>query len=138
MAPTFTHGKGAFFSVTSATGGTINFSSGLDDCTLSRQLDTAEVTTFGDNDRNYIVGLRGADFSISGHFSSTHTKKLDPLLGHSTIPQFVYGPQGTSSGSRKYTGGCIMTSLEYHSPVDDKVDMGIDFIVTGAITSTSY
>lgn len=136
--PTFVHGKGSFFSITSSTGGTINLSSGIDDASFPRTVETAEVTTFGDNDKFYIVGLRDATISIAGHFNSSHAKKLEVLAGWSTQPTFVYAPEGTAAGSRKYTGKCILTSFEASGSASDKVSMSVDFQCSGAITSTNY
>lgn len=138
MAPVFRHGKGSFFSLTSATGGVINYSSGIDDCSLARKLDTPDVTTFGDNDKSYIVGLRDASFSVAGIFSSTHVKKLDALLGSTAGGAFVYGPEGTASGGRKYTGSSILTGYDVKSPVGGRVALTFSLQCSGAITSTSY
>lgn len=138
MAPTFKHGKNAFFSVTSATGGTINLSSGLDDISFPRTADSAETTVFGLGDRRNIAGIRDASVSVSGHFSSTHDAKLPAMLGHSTTLNYIYGPAGNSTGLRKYTGGCILTSYEISSPVGDKVSMKLEFQGSGAVTATAF
>lgn len=136
MAPLFRHGKGTFFSITSATGGTINLSSGIDSASLARSLDTAEVTHFQQNDKVYIPGLRDHTFSVSGHFSSTHTAKLDALIGSTSGGAYVYGPDGsTAAGRRKYTGSALVTGLTYDTPVGDKVSMSIDLQGSGAVTA---
>lgn len=140
MAPTFRHGKGANFWLDNASGTLVGFSSGVDDVTLSRSMDAAEVTTFGDNDKNYIVGLRGATISVSGHFASTYAEILDALLG-STLASlsFEYSPDGSTAVARHLLKGeCLMTGLEYGSPVSDKVGMSFDLLVTGAVTSTNH
>ena len=138
MAPTFRHGRDARFSITTTTGGTIQLSSGLNELTLSRSMDTAEVTTFGLNDKQYVVGLRDASFKAAGNFASTYDKKLQPLLGWSSGTNFVYGPESTASGRRKYTGKAHITSLEISSPAADMVGISMEFQVTGAITSTNF
>lgn len=140
MAPTFRHGKGANFKLDNASGTLVNFSSGLDDVTVSRSLDPAEVTTFGDNDRNFIPGLRTGTISCSGHFASTYAEILDALLGLSSASlTFEYSPDGSTAASRHLlTGECWMVSLEYSAPVDDKVSMSFELQVTGAVTSTNH
>lgn len=138
MAPTFRHGKGAYFALTSSTGGTINASSGVDDSSLERAVETAEVTTYGDDDKVYLSGLRDATIPFSGHFASTYAKKFDPMLGHSTGTTFTWGPEGNSTGRRKYTGKAIITELSYEVPVDDKVSMSGSLQVSGPITSTNF
>lgn len=140
MAPVFRHGKGANFWLDNAAGSLIGLSSGVDDVTISRSLDTAEVTTFGDNDKNYIPGLRGATISVSGHFASTYAEILDALLGLSSASlSFEYSPDGSTAAARHLLKGeCWMTGLEYGSPVSDKVGMSFDLLVTGAVTSTNH
>src|SRR5581483_2627322 len=138
MAPTFRHGKNAFFSVTSATGGTINLSSGIDDVKFSRKMNPADVTHFGNNDKNYIVGLRDTTLSLTGIFSSTPAKNLDALLGSTSGGTFIYGPESTATGRRKFTGSSWLTGLDYEAPVADKVKLALNFQVTGAVTSTNF
>lgn len=138
MAPTFRSGKGAYFSITSATAGTINLSSGLDDASLARVAQALKVTTFGDNDENYIPGLRDATIKLSGHFASTYEEKLFPLLGSTAGGNWVYGPESTANTRRKYSGASVVTGVTIGSPVADKVSMSIDLQCSGAITATTF
>ena len=138
MAIEHRHGKSAFFSCSDASGSTFTLSSGLDDLGFDRSLDTAEVTTFGENDRTYLVGLRGATMSFSGHFNSTQANRLDAMLGHSTSATCGYGPGGNTSGYHKYEFSANLTQLAIGSPVGDKVSMSGSFQITGAVTSTNF
>ena len=138
MAPSFRSAKNAFFSITSATGGTINLSSGLDDASLDRMANALDVTTFGDNDKNYIAGLRDANISLSGHFASTYEEKLYPLLGSTAGGSWVYGPESTSNTRRKYSGASVVTQVTIGTPVDGKADMSVKLQVSGAITATTF
>lgn len=138
MAPIFRHGRTAVFSLTSATGGAVVFSSGMDDSELARQVDTAEVTTFGDTDKSYLPGLRDKTFSMSGHMSSTHAEKLDAMWGHSTGTTCSYSPTSTSTGNRLYTGSGILTSYSVSAPVGDKVSVSVEVQGSGTWTSTKH
>lgn len=140
MPPTFRHGKNAYFDFTSSTGGTVNASSGLDDSGLERMVETAEVTTYGKGDKVYLSGLRDATVNVSGHFASTHARKIDPLLGWSSGTNWTYGPHGNSTGVsyRKYTGNAHITNYKIGSPIGDKVSFSLDLQVSGAITSTNF
>ena len=138
MAPTFRHAKDAFFSLTSATGGTITCSSGFDDLALKRTVDTAEVTTYAEDDKVYLAGLRDGTIPFAGNFSSTHEKKFAALLGHSTRPTFIYGPESNSTGRRKYTGKSILTSLDVSSPIGGRIAVAGTLQLSGAITSTVF
>lgn len=136
--PTFRSGKNAFFSLTSATGGTINYSSGLDDASIERAAAALPVTTFGDSDEVFIAGLRGGSLSLSGIFASTYEEKLSALLGHTTTPQWVYGPESTSNTRRKLSGGAILTGFSIGSPAGDRVGMSFNLVLSGAVTSTTF
>ena len=138
MAPTFRSGKSGFFSITSSTGGTVNLSSGLDDASLDRVAAALKVTTFGDSDEVYIAGLRGATLSLSGHFASTYEEKLSAMLGHTTTPQWIFGPESTSNTRRKYSGGAVVTGVTVNGAVDDKVSMSVSLQCSGAITATTF
>lgn len=140
MAPTFRHGKTAvlFFATAGSTSGAIRMSSGFNDSGLERSVETAEVTAYGDSDKRFLAGLRDAKTSLKGNFSSTHVKKFDAMLGNSTGGYFIYAPESTTSGRRKYKGAVIIDSLKVGSPVGDKVGLEIGLQWTGAITSTNW
>lgn len=138
MAPTFRSGKGGFFSITSATGGTINLSSGLDQASLDRMANALDVTTFGDSDKNYIAGLRDAKISLSGTFASTYEEKLYPLLGSTAGGAWVYGPESSANTRRKYSGSSVVTQVTIGGAVDDKVNMSVSLQVSGVIVATTF
>ena len=138
MAPSFRSAKSGYFSLTSATGGVINYSSGVDNVSLSRSVQDLVVTSFGDNDHVRIAGLRDASVSVSGHFASTYEEKLSAALGHSTTLSWVYGPESTSNTRRKLSGSAILTGFTIGGSVDGKVDMSFDLACSGAITATTF
>ena len=139
MAVTFRHGKGANLKIANAAGSMVNLSSGIDDMSIDRSLDTSEVSSFGDNDKSYIAGLRGATISFSGMFASTHAEILDGIFGHTTNPGFEFSPDGsTAAGRHLLTGTGILTSLNYGAKVDDRVTLSGEFLVSGAVTSTNH
>lgn len=138
MAPTFRSGKSAFFSLTSATGGTINLSSGLTDASMDRVAQALKVTTFGKNDEVYIPGLRDATLKLTGIFASTYEEKLFPLLGSTSGGAWVMGPESTANTRRKYSGASVVTNVTIGAPVGDKVTMSVDLQCSGTITSTTF
>ena len=138
MAPSFRSAKSGYLTVSSATGGVINYSSGVDNVSLSRSVADLVVTTFGDNDVVRIAGLRDASISVSGHFASTYEEKLSAALGHSTTLSWVYGPESTSNTRRKLSGAAVLTGFTIGGSVDGKVDMSFDLACSGAITATTF
>jgi len=139
MAPTFRAGRGQYLTISSATGGTINFSSGLDNCSLERSAADLVVTTFGDADAVRLPGtLKDASFTASGHFASTYEAKLAAMLGHTTLLSWVYGPESTDNTRRKISGSCVLTNYTVGGSVDGKVDMSIAASNSGTITATTF
>lgn len=140
MAVTARHSKGNAFFLDSTAGSLVNLSSGVRSVTLSRSMDAPEVTTYGDNDRNYLAGLRGAEISIDGIFSSTHAEVLDGVFADATSTSYSFelNPDGsTAAGRHLLKGECLMTSLEYTGSFDDAVGYSMTLLVTGAVTSTN-
>lgn len=142
MAVTPRHGKSASVWIDSTAGSLVNFSSGLDEAGFSRSMDPAEVTNFASGgDREYIAGLRGAEFSISGLFSSTHAEVLDGVFNDATSTTYSleFSPDGsTAAGRHLLKAELIMTSLEYTASVDERVGLSASFMVSGAVTSTNH
>ena len=138
MAPSFRSGKSGYLTISSATGGVINYSSGLDDVSLERSGNALDVTTFGDSDHVKIAGLRDASISFSGSFASTYEEKLMAARGHSTALSWVFGPESTSNTRRKLSGGGILTGFTIGAQVDDKVSMSGTIACSGTITSTTF
>jgi len=144
--PTFVHGKGSHFSWSTAAGTTsnsttatyINLSSGIEEVSLPRSVDTAEVTTYGDNDRNYIAGLRSGTVSVTGIFASTYEEKIAPALGSTKLGWISFGPAGNAVASRRELARTIITGYEVGAPFGDKVSMKIDFQITGPVKSTKF
>lgn len=138
MAPAFRSAKNAFFSITSATGGTIALTSGLDDASLNRVAAALKITTFGRGDEVYIAGLRDATFKIAGIFASTYEAKLTPLLGSSAGGNWVYGPESTVTGRRKFSGASVVTGLDIAAAVADSIKVSMTIQCSGAITPATF
>lgn len=114
-----------------------DISSYTDSCSLDRQIDTAETTSFGDDDRTYIAGLRGSSFSASGHWDPTGD---GVLIGadDGAVVAWEYGPEGSDTGDIKYSGNALITSYNQSSGVGDKVAWSANFQVTGSVTRGTY
>lgn len=143
--PTYAHGKGSYFALSTATTKTstaatyINYSSGLEDVSLPRSVDTAEVTNFGSaGDKAFIAGLRSGTISVSGIWASTYEEKIVTALGSSKSVAFSFGPAGNAAGRRRERGKAIVTGYEVGASVGDKVTMKIDLTITGPVASTTF
>lgn len=135
----FVHGKKSTFSIDNSSGTPVDISAFCDEVSLSRDIETAETTTFGDNAKEYIMGLTDATISVSGKFdaaASTVDPTLSGILGQDTSVTFAYTPGGgtPSATNPRYTGECYLTSYEVSGSVGDVTSFSASFQCTGAIT----
>lgn len=136
--PTFVHGKNAQFEL----GGT-NLSTTLNEISMPREIETAETTAFGNQDKTYITGLSDATVSLSGMFDATVDGAINTLItnlksGSIASASFRYGPAGSAGGSAKFEGDALITSYELSSPVGDVVTYSLELQVTGGVTAGTY
>jgi len=122
MAPTFRHGKNSRLVVSS-----VDASSLFTEMTISHSVDAPDVTTFGNNDRNFIAGQRDATISASGLLDGSTAGTGDPFrifrsaLGSTSdlvITAIPGGPGGSTVtvGSLCRLGAGVETSFETAAP----------------------
>ncbi len=136
--PTFVHGKNAQFELEGT-----NLSDTLNEISLPREIETAETTAFGTQDKTYIVGLSDATVSLSGMFDATADSAISAIIsnlksGSIASASFTYGPSGSAGGAPKFTGEALVTSYELSSPVGDVVTYSLELQVTGGVTGATY
>ena len=120
----FVHAKSAKFFINK-----YDISAYLNNVDMPRDVDGPEVTTFGNNDRKYITGLRNSTMSVSGFFdesSSLAIAALTSLLGKSTSLNVTYAPSGTTQGSVTYSVQAIKTNYTVSGAVDGAAGVTID------------
>jgi len=132
----FVHGKNTYFALDNSGGSLTDISAYLNDASLSRSIETAETTKFGDDDKEYIVGLRDATISLSGMFDSTLDAHIQAVLGQSATLSWAFATNGSTPGASNpvYSGECIVTSYDMSPAVGDVVSVSIELQVTGSIT----
>ncbi len=136
----FIHGKKSVFKVDNSAGTLTDISAFCEEVSLSRDIETAEVTTFGDDAKEYITGLTDATISISGKFDAGNASAVDPVLsgvlGSSSTISWAYrvNSASTSSTNPEYQGEAILTSYEVSGTVGDAVTFSAEFQCTGTIT----
>jgi hypothetical protein len=127
MAPTFLHGKG-----TKVLANAIDMSCALNDVSYDHSVETADVTTFCDNDRKYIPGQRTGSMSMSGfHDGSTAEtdRQMQNIAGGSSAAVFTVGPSGDTIGNSAALINGHVTSYSVTSPAGDVVgaSIGVQF-----------
>lgn len=94
---------------------------------------TAQVTTMGDSDHEYLASIRDATLSCEGIYDPTPDAVLFALRGGTAAP-IRYFPQGTATGKIYFDGSAILTSYEPPSNLDEAVTFAAEFQFTGAVT----
>ncbi len=134
----FIHGKAGFFSIEDVAVAVKDLSVYISNVDFTREADNPETTTFTKNNRTFIAGLIGANFSVSGFWDPVVTAGpddvLNGILGNSVSSAFVYGPEGNSTGDLTYTGECFESSYNISGSVDGVIEFTADFTITDAIT----
>jgi hypothetical protein len=134
----FVHGKSTDFRIDNSGGTLTDISAYCDSVDFPQTVETAETTTFGDSNKDYIVGLKDSTISFSGKWDSALDAILAPILGQAASVSFQYGPAGSTVTNVKYTGECFLTSYQVTGSVGDVVTFSAEAQVTGAVTRGTY
>lgn len=104
-----------------------------------RDQDILDTTAFNGNGfRAFAVGLQQATFSCEFFWDTTIDTHLSGLVGYTTAVEFIYGPDGTTSGRPKYTGTCFLKSLSIPATIGEIKVFTAEFQLTGTITRGTY
>lgn len=123
--PTFAHGKNVSIFINQ-----YDFSTYFNDVSASSMVETAEVSAFGSNAKEYIVGLTDGTVSLSGMFdgSTTGTDTVfSSVLGSSTKQNVIVAPSGHSNGATAIVLEADDTSYEVSGAVADVVQTSAEF-----------
>ena len=139
----FVHGKNAYIQLDNSAGTLTNISGISNEVSYSLSLDTAETSVFGTSAKTYIMGQNDATISITGLFDATTASTIEGAIdaliaGTSASLSFVFGPEGSGSGKKKFSGECIVTSYEIGAPVGDVVSLSVELQRTGATTIGTF
>lgn len=128
--PTFRHGKKTAVLLNGT-----NMSPFLNEATTTTEIETAETTTFGDQDKTYITGLSDGTISTSGLFDSTAGASNDVLSGliNTEDNTFTVMPEGVAAGSPAVIANGQMTSYEVSSPVGDVISISAEVQADGGL-----
>lgn len=131
----FVHGKGTAVSID---GGDLSaFSNKVK---FSREADTHDVTTFGKDSKVYQSGLKDGSGSMEGIYDNTATTGpgavLRPLVGGAAV-EFIYQPEGVSTGKPTQTVQVLVKSYEEETAADDMITWSADLQFSGDIADTT-
>ena len=128
--PTFRHGKKTAVLLNGT-----DMSPFLNEATTTQEIETAETTTFGLQDKTYIVGLADGTISTSGLFDSTAGASDAVLSGLIATEDntFTVLPEGATAGTRAILANGQLTSYEISSPVADVVAISAEVQADGGL-----
>ena len=131
MAPTFRHGRSVRVCIDQH-----DMSPILNSVNQSASADAAEVTSFGQDDRAYIPGLRTGTVSFEGlgDFSSEEKDSaFDGELGSTDKSVISWFPNGFTAGNLGYLASGCLTARGLNTPFDGAVSASVDYEVSGGI-----
>jgi hypothetical protein len=137
--PTFVHGKGTDVYLDEFVM-TPYFNTA--DVTLTNE--TAEVTSFSDSSKAYILGLADGTLSMSGMWTADtdgSDEELHAILGSATAPNITIAEAGGTIGNRATIARTHETNYAISNPVADVSTITADFQGTsnaGALGTMTY
>lgn len=103
-----------------------------------------DVTTFGapNQAKAYARTLNDCKATIKLFWDPTATTGpnavLGPLRTYATPVAWTYGPQGTTTGSVKYSGVCFVTKFSITSDAQKMTTADLEIQTTGGVTEGTY
>lgn len=94
---------------------------------------TAQVTTLGDADHEYLASIKDATLSCEGIYDPTPDAILFALRAGTAAPT-RYFPQGTASGKIYFDGSAILTQYTPPANLEEAVTFSAQFQFSGALT----
>lgn len=127
------HGKNGYLLLNAQ-----NFSTFLKSTGVDISTEVVDVTTFGKNAKNYIPGLNDGTIPLEGVWGSTVSGHLKAIYDGNAAVAFEYGPAGSGGGSVKYSGNCIMTSLNISQDMGSEVTFNATLQITDGVTIGAF
>ena len=116
----------------------VDISTYLDSAKMNRNVAMLDVSTLGDQNQDFIPGLKGGVFPLTGKFDATADALFDADLAKTTSRSFEYGPKGSTSGLVKYTGECWVEGYDVDTAVGSEGKFTASLRITGAVTRTTW
>lgn len=107
----------------------------LNQVDLERTLELIEDTAMGDTNRQYLHGLAGTTFVLSGMVNSTTDGIFGPLVNAATSVTKTI--EWKAYASRFYNGEVLITSVKYSGATNTLQTFSVGCTVDGAVNRTS-
>ena len=129
----------AAFKIDNPAGSSVDISTDITSVTFASPKGIIDVTTFGDNYRDYLAGVADATIELEGIYNPASGKagSILAVLSAGSATQsasWEYHPQGTASGKPKLSGEAYVTSFSVPAPLDEAVTFSASLQNTGTVT----
>lgn len=133
-------GISADFRLDNSGGSLTDISTKLTSVEMPQEVELYDTTTFqaAGGARTYLAGFQNATISIEGLADAAIASHLIGIKGQEATVSFQYGPRGSTSTYRKFTGEAILMNYNETTDVDDVNHFTAQLQVTGAITVGAY
>ncbi len=140
------HGKKTVFKLDTLGNVLTDISTKLKNVDFPQEAELLETTTFQATAKTYIVGFKDNKISLQGNWDAAIDAQFNAILGQSEPTgqtanegfDFEYGPEGSTTGSTKYTGKCLLTKFQKTSAVNAVSGFTAELQVTGDATRSTY
>lgn len=129
----FKHGSKAVVKIDNSSGTPVDLSTYINKFSMPREVDTAEVSTFGKTSKVKIAGLKDGKATAEGPWDATLEAHMQGILGFETAT-IDYNPEGTTTGTRNIKCESILVSYEPSSDIGDAASWKAEFELTGDAT----
>lgn len=123
------------FKLDNAAGTLTAYTTYLNQVDLQRTLDLIEDTAMGDTNRQYLHGLAGTTFSISGMVNTTTDAVFGPLVAAATSVTKTF--EYKAYASRFYNGEVLLTGVQYSGSPNSLQTFSVSATIDSAVTRTS-
>ena len=127
---TFLAGKGSKLSIDDISTSLTDFSPIVSNCSLQLNMDTSDVSSFGEAYKKFIAGQYSGTISFDFSYDATLCAKLAALFLAGTATDVEYAPAGDAT---EYGFDGIITSYTAASSVSDAVKGSVSMQITGAV-----
>lgn len=103
--------------------------------TVEHTKEVIENTSMGDTSRTYLDGLLDFTGSMEVIYDTGHTAATKAFSPESKDDLFVDFITSTASGSQKFSGQVIVTSVSRTASYDDLITATVNFQGTGGLTA---
>lgn len=117
--------------------GTVNISGQGRQLEIGQSADEIDVTTYGSDDKEFIVGMleREASLEVLDDDTSSQIRTVTQAGSSSSL---IWFPQGSVTGKPKFSvGTAVVREQNISYPYDDAVMMDLTLRLSGAVTETT-